>query len=320
MNIKSLRYFVELAREGSFYAASKGLLISQQGLSKAISSLEDEMGLTLVERSQRGVRLTREGEVFLKHAQIMVSQHDAMIADMYAGRRAQGAPDERIMVHVSYYSAQIAAFDPEYIRKLTSGTSYIEEPFEKLIRRATVSDGNDLVFLDLHPYSTNKVKQRSDVAFDKVFDTRYGVVWREGSSLSFAETVHREEVEGLPVAMNASREIAQLVEWLFEGYQPLDVHMGATSPHMLLEYVRLSDNDAIAIFDSFSFYLAKQFFPEITRNLHFTPFATPNSVCEIGFLYPRNARLSMRAQNTVKRLRRFIDRTCSDYLQGMVGM
>ena len=72
MQIKTLRYFVELAKAGSFYAAAKNLLISQQGLSKAISSLEDELGLTLVNRSSRGVRLTREGEVLLATERLAV--------------------------------------------------------------------------------------------------------------------------------------------------------------------------------------------------------------------------------------------------------
>ena len=50
MQIDTLRYFVELARVGSFYGASKNVFISQQGLNRAISSLESELGVKLVER------------------------------------------------------------------------------------------------------------------------------------------------------------------------------------------------------------------------------------------------------------------------------
>ena len=66
MQIESLRYFIELARAGSFYGAAKNTFLSQQGLNKAITSLESELGVKLVERSRRGVRLTSEGEAFLR--------------------------------------------------------------------------------------------------------------------------------------------------------------------------------------------------------------------------------------------------------------
>ena len=315
MQIKSLRYFVELAKAGSLYAAAKNLLISQQGLSKAVSALEDELGLTLVNRSSRGVRLTREGEVLLSHAQAISAQYDAMVAELYASSRAQGNPDERIMVHVSYYSAQIAAFDQDYIKELAGSTAYIEEPFDKLLMRAAASNGVDLVFLDAHPYSVAKIKDNSNVVFDSMFTTRYGVVWKEGSSLAAHQTIHLEDVCHLPWAVNANREIGQLAEHIFEGFSPLDVTMGTTNLPMLLEYVQLSENGAVALFDSFSFYLAQKYSPEQTVGLYFTPLSTPRALVEVGFLYPRNAKLSLRAQTLTERFRNFLHRSYNGFTQ-----
>ena len=123
-----------------------------------------------------------------------------------------GNPDERVMVHVSYYSAQIIAFDQDYIKKLAGTTAYIEEPFDKLVMRAAASNGTDLVFLDAHPYSAAKIKSNPDVVFDATFTTRYGVVWKEGSPLAAQQTIHREDVCQLPWAMNA-RSAAKLASW-----------------------------------------------------------------------------------------------------------
>lgn len=314
MQIKSLRYFMELAQAGSFYKAAKTLHISQQGLSKSIASLEEELGLSLVERNQRGIRLTRDGEMVLGHVRSIVSEHDSMVAQVYATRRVEGAPDERVVVHVSYYSAQIAAFDPEYIKKLADSTAYIEEPFEKLLHRAAASDGTDLVYMDVHPYSESKIKNDPNLIFDSTLTIRYGIVWKDGSSLADHEFIHREDVAELPMTVNASREISQLIEWLFEDYPKLDIRLGTTSPQLALDYIRLSNDGTVGVFDSFSFYLAKKFFPGTTEGLHFTPFATPKSVCEVGFLYPRNVKISMRAWNTVKHFKNFISRTCPDYI------
>ena len=204
-----------------------------------------------------------------------------------------GNPDERVMVHVSYYSAQIAAFDQDYIKKLAGTTAYIEEPFCKLVMRAAASNGTDLVFLDAHPYSAAKIKSNPDVVFAATFTTRYSAVWKEGSPLAAQQTIHREDVCQLPWAMNASREICQLAEHIFEGFPPLDVTMGTTNLPMLLEYVQLSENGAVALFDSFSFIWRSGIRPSTRLGCISRPFlrrvpwwrwdfcilATPSSLC-----------------------------------------
>ena len=127
--------------------------------------------------------------------------------------------------------------------------------------RAAASNGADLVFLGAHPYSTAKIKRNPNVVFDPMLTTRYGVVWKEGSPLAAHQTIHREDVCHLTWAVNANREIGQLAEHFFEGFPPLDVTMGTTNLPMLLEYVQLFENGAIALFDSFSFFWRNNILP-----------------------------------------------------------
>ncbi len=61
MNLDTMRYFKELAETGTFYGAAKRLFMSQQGLNKAITALEDELGAKLIDRGRRGVSLTPDG-------------------------------------------------------------------------------------------------------------------------------------------------------------------------------------------------------------------------------------------------------------------
>jgi DNA-binding transcriptional LysR family regulator len=68
-----LRYFVTVAEEGSITRAAEKLHISQPTLSQAISQLEADLGLSLLERHGRGVRLTAEGEAFLVKARKALS-------------------------------------------------------------------------------------------------------------------------------------------------------------------------------------------------------------------------------------------------------
>src|SRR6185437_997700 len=78
MELRHLRYFVAIAEEGSFsQAAEKRLHTAQPSLSRQISDLESTLRSQLIVRSRHGVSLTSAGEVFLQHAQLILSQVEA---------------------------------------------------------------------------------------------------------------------------------------------------------------------------------------------------------------------------------------------------
>lgn len=69
MDLRQVRYFLEVARAGNFTRAAERLRIAQPALSMAIKRLEEELELTLFNRQGKRVALTAEGEAFLDHAQ-----------------------------------------------------------------------------------------------------------------------------------------------------------------------------------------------------------------------------------------------------------
>lgn len=76
MDIKQLKYFIAIAEEGSLSAASARLHVAQPSLSQHVIKVEQELGVTLIERSPRGIVLTESGQILLKHARDICSSMD----------------------------------------------------------------------------------------------------------------------------------------------------------------------------------------------------------------------------------------------------
>jgi DNA-binding transcriptional LysR family regulator len=68
MELRHLRYFIAVAEALNFTRAAEKMHVAQPALSKQVRDLEDEIGVDLFRRSQRGVTLTAEGKLFLDEA------------------------------------------------------------------------------------------------------------------------------------------------------------------------------------------------------------------------------------------------------------
>lgn len=78
MNVLKYLAFVKTVEYGSFTKAAEMLHYSQSGISRMINDLEKEWGLTLLERSRAGVRLTAEGSQLLPHAQSLCREYEEL--------------------------------------------------------------------------------------------------------------------------------------------------------------------------------------------------------------------------------------------------
>ena len=81
MEIKHLYSFRAVAEELSFINASRKIHISQPALSAQIQALEAEVGVELLTRTRRSVRLTRSGEVFLRNAEAILQMAEEAKAE-----------------------------------------------------------------------------------------------------------------------------------------------------------------------------------------------------------------------------------------------
>lgn len=74
LNILHMKYALEVAKAGSLSKASEKLLIAVPNISRSIKELEADLGITIFERTQKGMELTPEGEEFMNYAKVILAQ------------------------------------------------------------------------------------------------------------------------------------------------------------------------------------------------------------------------------------------------------
>lgn len=98
MEFRSLRAFVEVIRQGGFSQAGKAVFTTQSAVSKAVKQLEDEIGVTLLNRIGHRTTLTAAGEIVYRRALAMLAEREDLVAElqefrgMKRGRLRLGLP------------------------------------------------------------------------------------------------------------------------------------------------------------------------------------------------------------------------------------
>ncbi|WP_408009199.1 LysR family transcriptional regulator [Pseudalkalibacillus sp. A8] len=91
MNLLAFRYFLEVAKTLNFSKTSETLNISQPGLSQQMMSLENELGIKLLNRSTRKVMLTEEGEYLVKSLQPSFEHIENVIRELKENQQLPSA-------------------------------------------------------------------------------------------------------------------------------------------------------------------------------------------------------------------------------------
>lgn len=106
MTLQQLKYMIEVANRGSINEAAKRLFISQPSLSNAIRELEEEMGIAIFERSNKGITLSKDGAEFLGYARQVVEQ-----AELLESRYLNAKPSpQHFSVSTQHYAFAVNAF------------------------------------------------------------------------------------------------------------------------------------------------------------------------------------------------------------------
>lgn len=203
MKLQQLRYVVKVAECGSITEASCRLFVSQPSITASIRDLENEMGVHIFERTNKGVIVSEEGETFLGYARQVLDQAD-LLEGKYKGTSEQ-VP--HFSVSCQHYSFAVNAF-VDVIREFDAArydfTLREEQTHEIIEDVAHMKSELGILYLSEH---NREVIERMLAANELVF---------EGL---FCATPHVFVCADHPLADHASVTLEDLEDYPFLSYE-----------------------------------------------------------------------------------------------------
>ena len=192
MEIRTLRYFLMTAREENMTRAAELLHVTQPTLSKAMKSLEDELGRKLFTRHSFSIRLTEEGRLLRSRAEDLVSMADKIeqefvsLDDITGGDIFFGLAES---YQIRYLAREIRAFRrqyPEVHYHITSGdTEQVTEKLDKgILDFAVLAETPDVTKYDALVFPDADV---------------WGLIFQAEDPLAEKDCITAEDLVGLPL-------------------------------------------------------------------------------------------------------------------------
>ena len=198
MTLQQLQYAVTVASAGTITEAAERLYITQPSLTTAIRELEKEMNLTIFIRSNRGVVVSKEGEVFLGYARQILEQTE-LLKEKYTNERQWG---RNFCVSTQHYSFAVNAF-VELIQKY-AGEEYDfnlreTQTYEIIEDVALMKSELGILYMnDMNRKVLEKILRENQLKFTELFSCDTYVYLRSGHPLAGREILSMKDLEPYP--------------------------------------------------------------------------------------------------------------------------
>ncbi|MDO4285298.1 MAG: LysR family transcriptional regulator [Eubacteriales bacterium] len=216
MEIRVLRYFLEVAREENITKSAAYLHISQPTLSKQLKDLEAELGKKLFVRSNYSVKLTEEGMLLRKRAEDILSMVDKTTAEFKALNEINGgdiyigcAESEGIKYFIQAAKKLREMYPRIRFHFFSSGTDAVNERLERgLLDFAVI-----VQHVDLSKYNYLRLPS----------DDSWGLLMRKDSPLAQKNTIQMDDLLDIPLICSRQSMEEEMPEWFGENLEKINL-------------------------------------------------------------------------------------------------
>ena len=198
MTITQLRYVIAISQANSMNEAARQLFISQPSLSASLKDLEEEIGIELFRRTNRGVMVTPEGEEFLGYARQVVEQYQLMEARYVEKKEIK----KKFSVSMQHYTFAVNAF-VEMVKQFGMDeyefAIHEEKTYEVIEDVKNFKSEIGILYLnDFNRKVLTKLFQESGLEFHEILKCGVYVYLWKGHPLAQREEIALEELEQYP--------------------------------------------------------------------------------------------------------------------------
>ena len=197
--LKQIRYFQSVVKSGSFTVAGEEHFISQSAISQQIKALENELGVTLLNRKKRSFTLTEAGEYFYRKSLVLVADYDAICREL---QRISGNNSDllRIGVLKGYSGNEFQKAVSEFTVKFPDVTAEVTYGNHDTLYGLLRNDKLDVVLNDQR-------RVFSDEYINIVLDVReYYAEISVNSPLASLDEVEISDLKNIPLILLSSEE------------------------------------------------------------------------------------------------------------------
>ena len=198
MTLQQLKYAVAVADCQNMTEAAKKVFISQPSLTAAIHELEAEMGVVLFSRTNKGVTVTNDGDVFLGYARQVLEQA-SLLEERFVGQKSR---TPKLCVSCQHYSFAVEAF-VDVIREY-GGSSYDfmlrETQTYKIIEDVSrlKSEVGVLYMSAQNEEYISRLLTKSSLVFEELFVARPHVFISSKNPLAKKKHIHLDDLKPFP--------------------------------------------------------------------------------------------------------------------------
>ena len=201
MNINQIKYVLTVANSPSMREAATKLYVSQPALSASIAELENELGIMIFERTNKGISLTEEGREFVGYAKKAVGQYE-ILENRYLSKDSD---KEHFSVSTQHYNFSINAFTEVVSRfDLDKYVFSIHETKTRNVLedvKTMKSEIGIISFSDANEDVMKKIIREYHLEFIPLMKRdAYAYVW-EGHELADREEISLEELKDYPCVL-----------------------------------------------------------------------------------------------------------------------
>lgn len=198
MTLQQLKYVITISKSGSMHTAADELFITQPNLSKAIKDLELEMGITIFNRTNKGVLLTDDGTKFLSYARQVVEQAN-LLEDIYKNKES--------IKRIFAISSQHYGFVVNAFVKLveTLGKDTYEFSLRECKTYDVINDVNDgrselgvIYFSRFNSEIMKKVISSNGLSYEFLFEAKPHVLLSKNHPLANKERLTLDDLDAYP--------------------------------------------------------------------------------------------------------------------------